>query len=441
MSVETITILLFVSTLSLLITGLPLAFTLGGVSLFFTIFFWGPDKLYILALSGYSSLQDVNLVAIPLYIFMGWILEKSGIADEIFEAIHVWMGGFRGGLAVAALIISSIWGAISGDIISAIFSMTAISFAPLMRRGYNKQLAIGCINLGGVLAFLIPPSLITIVFCSVTGLSIGRMYLGAFIPSLIVVGLSILYITVRCWLRPADGPATPPESRVDLKTKVTKLKGIIAPVVLILIILVGIYTGAYTPMEASAIGAVGALIIGLLKRSLTWRSLWEVLSSTLAATCMIGWVFISIGAFDAVYQGIGASDLARNIAASIPGGGIPVVIITQLVLIMFGMIMDDLAIVMIFGPIFISIIKSLGFDPLWYGVLFMMNLQVALLSPPYGFGLFVMKSAIENLKQGFEIRLGEVVISAVPFIIILIISMIIVMLFPQTVIFLPSLLI
>lgn len=441
MSVEIITILLFILTFVLLASGLPLAFSLGGVSLVFTIFFWGPDKLYILALSGYGSLQNVNLVAIPLYIFMGWILEKSGIAEHIFEAVRAWMGGLRGGLAVAALIISSIWGAISGDIISAIFSMTAISFPPLMRRSYNKHLAIGCINIGGVLAFLIPPSLIMIVFCSVTALSIGKMYLGALIPSLIVVSLCILYVTVRCWFKPSDGPALPLQSRADLKTKLIKLKGVNTPVLLILIVLIGIYSGAFTPMEASAIGAMGAIVIGVFKRSLTWKSFWDVLMSTVGATCMIGWVFIAIGAFDAVYQGIGAGDLARNIAASIPGKGILVIIITQVVLILFGMIMDDLAIVMIFGPIFVSVIKALGFDPLWYGVLFMMNLQIALLSPPFGFGLFVMKSAIDSLDQAYAIKLNDVIIAAIPFIIILIISMIIVMLFPQTVTFLPSLLI
>jgi len=438
-SVEVLTIILFASTFALLAIGLPIAFALGSIAVVFAAIFWGVDKLYILAVSGYSNLQNVNLVAIPLFILMGWILYKSGIADDLFDAIHVWAGGIKGGLAMGTIVVATIFAAVCGDMLAAIFTITTVSLGPLLKRGYDKHLAIGSVMAGALLGLIIPPSIIIIVFSSATGQSIGRMYLGCFIPGLILAGLYIAYIAIRCHLKPELGPTAPPETRAGWGVKLAKSKGVIAPVALLLSMLIGIYSGAISPMEASAIGVAGALICAALKRRLSLKVLWEAVFMTLKVTCMIGFLFLAIGCFSAVYAGIGARDLAGNIAARFPGGGIAVIIVMQFSLIIFGMFMDDLAIIMIFGPIFLTAVKSIGFDSIWYGVLFMVNMQIAFLTPPYGFGLFTMKAAINSLPEPFDVSMGDIYRSALPFIGLQVIGLILIMLFEPLATFLPNL--
>lgn len=443
MSVELLSLLLFVCTFALLATGVPIAFALGGIAVVFAIAFWGFDHLSVLATAGFSTLQNINLVAIPLFILMGWILYKCGIAEDLFETVHVWAGGVRGGLAMGTVLIGAVFGAICGDLLAAVFTVTTIALPPLLKRGYDKRLAIGCVMAGGILALIVPPSIIIIIFSSVTGQSVGRMYLACFVPGFTLAALYILYIGVRCYLRPAMGPPAPPETRAGWGTKIAKLRGVLMPVALLLSMLVGIYSGAVTPMEASAVGVAGAFVCAAIKRRLSWAVVWEAVFMTLRITCMIGWLFLAIGCFTAVYAGIGALDLARNIASAVPGGGLPVIIIMQLVLIIFGMFMDDVAIIMIFGPIFLGIVKSLGFDTLWYGALFMVNIQMAFLTPPYGFGLFAMRAVLPTIPElkPYNISMGDIYRAAVPFVGLQALGIILILIFPPLATFLPSLLI
>lgn len=443
MSVELASLLLFVCTFALLAVGVPIAFALGGVAVVFAIAFWGFDHLNVLAIAGFSTLQNVNLVAIPLFVLMGWILYKSGIADDLYEAMYVWVGGVKGGLAMGTIVISALFGAICGDLLAAVFTITTISLAPLLKRGYDKHLAIGAVMAGALLGLIIPPSIIIIIFSSVTGESVGRMYLGCFAPGFLLAVLYMLYIGVRCYLRPAMGPTAPPETRAGWGIKFAKLRGVIMPLALLLSMLVGIYSGAVTPMEASAVGVAGAFICAAIKRRLSLKVVWEAVSMTLRIACMIGWLFLAIACFTAVYAGMGALDLARNIAAAVPGGGLPVIIIMQFALVIFGMFMDDVAIIMIFGPIFLSVVKSLGFDTLWYGVLFMVNIQLAFLTPPYGFGLFAMRAVIPTIPElkPFNISMGDIYRAAVPFIGLQALALALIIIFQPLATFLPSLLI
>ncbi|MDH5781385.1 MAG: TRAP transporter large permease subunit, partial [Dehalococcoidia bacterium] len=280
-------------------------------------------------------------------------------------------------------------------------------------------------------------------FSSVTGQSVGRMYLACFVPGFTLAVLYMLYIGVRCYLRPAMGPPAPPETRAGWGTKIAKLRGVLMPVALLLSMLVGIYSGAVTPMEASAVGVAGAFVCAAIKRRLSWAVVWEAVFMTLRITCMIGWLFLAIGCFTAVYAGIGAMDLAQHIAAAVPGGGMPVIIVMQFVLIIFGMFMDDVAIIMIFGPIFFGIVKSLGFDTLWYGVLFMVNIQLAFLTPPYGFGLFAMRAVLPTIPElkPYNISMGDIYRAAVPFIGLQVLALALIIIFQPLATFLPSLLI
>lgn len=438
MSIELITLLLFASMLGLLAIGIPIAFAIGGVSVVFAIAFWGIDRLYILASAAYSNLQDLNLVAIPLFVLMGWILQKSGIADDLFEAMYVWMGNLKGGLAMGTVLIATLFAAICGELVAAIFTITAIALPPLLNRGYDKTLAVGCVMAGALLGLIIPPSIIIIVYSSVTGESVGRMYLGAFAPGVLLAGLYILYIGVRCHLRPELGPPAPPETRVGWGVRIAKLKGVVAPLVLLVAIVGGIYSGAVTPMEASAVGATGAFICAAIYRRLNWQVVKEAVLMTLRISSMIAWLLIAVGLFTSVYSGIGAPQLARKIAAAIPGGGWGVIIAMQLALIVFGMFMDDFAVIMIFAPIFVNVVKAIGFDPLWFGILFMVNIQLAFLTPPYGFGLFCMRAAA---PEDFHISMVDIYRAAFPFLGLQLLCLIIIMIFQPLATFLPHLVI
>jgi tripartite ATP-independent transporter DctM subunit len=445
MSPEFITLLLFATVFALLFAGLPIAFALGGTAVVFAIAFWGVDRLYVLATAGFGPLQNDNLIAIPLFILMGWVLYKSGIAEDLFEAIEVWLGNLKGGLAMGTVIIAAIFAAICGDMLAAIFTVTTISLVPLLKRGYDKNLAIGTVMAGGLLGMIIPPSITVIIFSSITGLSVGRMYLGCFLPGFLLAFLYILYILIRGYLNPELVTRGTGEAKVIVNwgQRMAKSKGVLAPVILLLAMLVGIYSGAVTPMEASAIGAAGAFICAAIKRRLNWQVTWEALLMTARVTCMIGWLFVAVGCFSTVYSGMGALDVARDIAFAAPGGGMLVIIIMQLVLVFLGMVLDDIARIMIFGPIFLSVVNSLGFDTLWFGVLFMVNSQTAYMTPPYGMGLFAMRICVTTIPevQSYDISLANIYRAATPFVLIQIVCLAILLIFPSIATFLPNLLI
>lgn len=438
MSIEFLTLILFASILTLLALGIPIAFALGGVSVVFAIVFWGFDRLYILASAAYSNLQDLNLVAIPLFVLMGWILQKSGLADDLFEAMYVWLGNVKGGLAMGTILVATLFAAICGELVAAIFTITAIALPPLLKRGYNKHLAIGSVMAGALLGLIIPPSIEIIIYSSVTGESVGRMYLGAFVPGLVLAGLYILYIGIICHLHPELGPPAPAETRADWGVRIAKLKGVTAPLLLLLAIVVGIYSGAITPMEASTVGAVGAFILAAIYRRLNWKAVKESVHMTLRISSMIAWLLIAVGIFTAVYSGIGAQQLALRIAELMPGGGWGVIILTQLALIVFGMFLDDFAVIMIFAPIFSTVVTRIGFDSLWYGILFLVNMQLAFLTPPYGFALFCMRAAV---PEGIDISMADIYRAALPFIGLQLLALIIIMIFPPLATFLPHLII
>jgi len=438
LSIELITIILFCVTFFLLGLGLPIAFVMGGVGAIFAVAFWGIDHLPILALAAYSNLQDLNLAAIPMFVLMGWVLQSSGIADDLFDVMHVWLGNLRGGLAIGVIVLATLFAAICGELVAAIFTITTIALPPMIKRGYDKVLTVGCIMAGGLLGIIIPPSLEVIVYASMTGESVGRMYLGTFIPGLILALLYISYIAIKCYFNPELGPPVPPESRAGWKEKIIILKGVISPLMLLLAIIGGIYSGAVTPMEASAVGAIGAFICAAIHRRLKWKVVKDATQMTLRIGAMAAWLLIGIGTFTAVYSGIGALDLAEKIAYAMPGKGWGVIILTQLSLLFFGMFLDDWAVIMIFAPIFVSVIKTLGFDSLWYGVLFMVNIQLAFLTPPYGFALFCMRAAV---PEGITISMKDIYRAAIPFIGLQFICLLLIMLFQNVSTWLPHLLI
>lgn len=441
MPIEVITILLFVCTFALLTTGLPIPFAVGATATIFTIAFWGFDHLPIIAVTAFGSLRDVNLVAIPLFIIMGWIIYKAGIAEDLFDALYAWVGGLKGGLGVGTIAGGAMFGTICGDLVAAIFTVSAICMTPLRKRNYDVKFASGLILAGSILSVLIPPSIVLIIYSSVCSLSIGRMYLGCFAPGFLLASMYFCYILIACRLKPQLGPSARPQDKVDWPVRFSKLKGVIAPIFLLLAILVTIYTGIVTPMEASAVGAAGAFVCAAIKRRLNWKVIWESFFGTLKLTSMLGWMIVAMSTFSTVFNGIGALDLARNLVQEIPGGPIVVVIVLQVFLVFCGIILDSTAMLLIFGPIFQACIKVLGLDPIWFGILFLINIQTALMSPPYAAGIFFLKASFMTLPEHKDITMAKIALGVLPFALISVVCIALVIIFPQIALFLPNLLI
>ncbi len=434
MSPALIVLLMFLCLMVLFFAfGTPVAFVLGTVGIAFLYALLGPAKLQILPHGIYSQMKDPILIAIPLFIMIGNLLDKSGIADDMFEFIYKWLGAMRGGLAVGTVFVCVVIAAIVGIVGAATVTMGLIALPAMLKRGYSRQIAIGCISGGGALGFLIPPSVTMIVYCSVTGISVGKMFLGGVLPGMLFAGLYIVYIIVRSYLQPELCPAIPKEERASWSEKFLALKNLILPFLLILSIMGTIFLGLATPTEASAIGALATFVIVAVQGKLTW----EVFSSSIYRTARLGsmvlWIIIGCLAFSTVVNTLALPAFLTGVIESFGLNPWMVIIGMMLSLFIMGMLMDDLPIIMITAPIYVPIVTSLGFDPLWYGILFILNMQMAYLTPPFGFVLFYMKGVVPP-----EISMGDIYKSVGPFVVLQAIGLIIVMLFPQIALWLPS---
>lgn len=436
MNVELVTLLLFGSLFLLLTAGMPVAFALGGVTAVFAVLLWGPEALYIIPTQIYGLMLSPILMAIPLFLLMAHMLQHSGIADDLYSVIHQWMGGLRGGLAMGTVLICTVFAAMSGISGAATITMGMIALPAMLKRNYDKHIAVGCITAGGVLGIIIPPSVIMILYALITRVSVGRMFFGGVIPGLIIASMYIAYIGIRSALQPRLCPALPPEERGNLRQKIIALKSVVLPISLVILVLGSIYTGAATPTEASAVGAMGAFVCAAIHRRLSWRVVGLTIRGTLKLTGMVMWIVAAATAFNALYMGLGAQKMIIEIVSGLPVSPWAILIGMQLSLFFFGMIMDDYAIVMLCAPIYAPIIATLGFDPIWFGILFILNMQMAYLTPPYGFNLFYMKGIVPK-----GITMGDIYRSIVPFVVMQGIGLALVMTFPQLALFLPNMMV
>ncbi len=434
MSIEVITLLLFGALILFLVLGLPLAFVLGGVGVVGCYFLWGSKGLFVVAAQTYGAMGKFTLLAIPLFIFMAMILERAGVADDLYTMMHRWMGPLRGGLAIGTVLICTIFAAMAGISGAATVSMGLIALPAMLKRGYDKTIAMGCISGGGALGILIPPSVPMILYATLTGESIGGLFAGGIFPGLLLAFLFILYIGIRCFFQPSLGPSLPKEERATWQEKFISLKAVALPVMIIVMVLGSIYAGVCTATEAAALGCLGAIISAGVYRKLTWTLVKEACYRTASLTAMIIWILIGAYCFTSVYTGTGAHELMEKILLSIPGGRYAILITMQLVFFILGCILDPVGIIMICTPVFVPVIKSLGFDPLWFGVLFIMNMEMGYLTPPFGFNLFYMKAIVPP-----GITMGDIYRSIAPFVILQGIGLVIVIIFPQIALWLPSL--
>jgi tripartite ATP-independent transporter DctM subunit len=428
--------LMFLTVIFLFVLRTPVTFTLGVVGIGFLLMLRGPRFLLMLPPSILETMTSTILLAIPLFIFIGCTLEKSGIADEIFEMIYKWLGPVPGGLAIGTVFICVIFAAMVGIVGAATVTMGLIALPAMLKRGYKSNLAIGCISGGGALGFLIPPSVTMIVYASLSNLSIGKMFLAGIIPGLMLAGLFMTYILLRSLVDNAVAPPVPKKERATWPEKIASVKNLAMPFILIFSIMGTIFSGLATPTEAAAVGAFISMVIVLMREKSLTKTLPVIRTAsekTALLTSMVLWIIIGCLAFSAVVNTLGLPHLLKGLIDSIGINRWVVLIAMQISFFLLGMVMDDLPIIMITVPIYVPLVNLLGFDPLWFGILFIVNMQMAYLTPPFGFVLFYMKGVVPP-----GITMGDIYRSVWPFILLQALSLLIIMLFPKVVLWLPS---
>jgi len=434
MNTEYITILLVGIMIVLIFLGVPVAFAIGGMVVFFTIFWWEPAALYQIVLTTTSLMNNFVLIAIPLFVLMANILQRCGVADDLFKAMHHWIGAFRGGLASGVILISTVFAAMSGVSSAGVVTMGTLALPPMIKRKYDVRLSCGAIMAGGALGQLIPPSVILIIYGLVAQQSIGQLFLAGVVPGLLLASSFIAYISITCYLKPEKGPPLPPEERVGFLAKVVMMRSVILPIVIVMMVLGSIFIGFATPTEAAALGVLGAFMSSIIYKRLNWRLIWESLTNTFVTTGIVLWIIVASVALSAVYNAIGAQEFVKNLLVGLPGGAYSVLIFMQLTFFFMGCFLDAIGILMIAGPLFIPIAQSLGFDLVWYGIVFAVNMEAAFLTPPFGMNIFLMRGIAPAW-----IKMSDLYKAILPFIVLDIFILAIIIAFPQLSLWLPTL--
>lgn len=437
MSIEWITGLMILAFMAILAAGLPLAFATGAVAVMFALGLFGVDSLNLIVSRVFTLMGNYVLVSVPLFILMACILERAGVAEELFRAVHVWSGRLRGGLAVAVIISCAIMAAMVGVIGAEVVTMGVVALPAMLSRRYDKDLALGSICAGGGLATLIPPSVVFIMYGLTAGVSVGQLYMAGVVPGLMLAGFYIAYIVTRSYLQPELAPAASEEERnIPLTQKLALLLGLILPGLVAFGVLGSLYAGLATPTEAAGVGCLGAFVAAAVNRRLTWANVSRAVVDTTKVTCMLYWLFFGASALIGVYTLAGGTNFMKQTITTLPIGPWGVLILMQIVWIILGCLIDWIGILLLTAPIFVPIIESFGFNTVWFGVLFCMNMQISYLSPPFGPAVFYLKGVTPP-----EITIGDIFHSIWPFIALQMVALTLVMAFPQLALWLPSLMI
>lgn len=435
MSIELITILMFGSLFVLLGLGLPVAFSCGTVGVVFTAILQGPAAVNIVPTRIFGLMVNYLLAAIPLFIFMACILERGGLIAQIYEMVHNWVGFLKGGVATATVGACTMMAAMVGVIGASEVTMGVIALPEMLKRKYDKYIAAGSILAGGTLGILIPPSVMLIVYGMVDNSSIGQLYAGAILPGFMLASLYASYITIRSYINPKLGPPIPKEERLPLSGKLKMTLPVIPAGILIFLVLGTIYTGIAAPTEAAGVGAAGAMLITSVQGKLKWKGIVEACENTLKSSAMVLWTMFGANVFVALYVMVGGGEFVTEVLV---GSGLNrwiILWIMQLILIFLGCFIDWVGIIMLCIPIFGPIIRHLGFDPIWFGVLFSVNLQMSFLTPPFGYALFYLKGVAPP-----EISTTDIWRSAAPFIGLQFVGLVLCMVFPEIILIVPKLL-
>ena len=433
MDIQTTTLIIVGSMIGLMMLGVPLGIVTLTVSIGTALAYFGIPGLFLVASNAQGLLEAYPLVAVPLFVLMANILERSGVAEDLFDAMSLIAGRLRGGVAVQTTLVAVVMAAMTGIMGGEIVMLGLIALPQMLRLGYDKKLAMGTICAGGSLATLIPPSVIMIIYGLTANVSISDLFLGGFLPGFLLASLYITYIMIRCYFQPHLAPI--PEDGIVQFTpaeKAAKLRGLILPMLLMLWVLGSIYGGIATVTEAAAVGVFGAMFASLTRGMLSWDMLQEALRKTMITVGTIIWLVLGAVSFVGIYNVIGGNEFVQSLLQGLDLPPLGVIFVIMGILIVLGTFMEWIAIAYITVPIFAPVVVSLGFDPIWFGVLFVMNIQIYFLSPPFGPACFWLKSVAPP-----EITLQEIFLAVLPFIGLQIIGLTLVMVFPDIVMFLP----
>ncbi len=418
--------------LLLLLTGFPISYGLGAIAMIFSFWLWGPQSLLMAYLAAVSTVNYTVLVCIPMFVFMGMMLYYSGIADDLYDTFQTWLAPVPGGLASATVGVCTMIAALVSSEAAGTLTMGRIALPMMRKRGYQKEIAVGCIQAGAALGFLVPPSCIAILYAVIAKESIGRLFLGGAIPGLMLASMYIIYITVRCYLQPHIAPPIPKEERASWSEKVKSLRHLIMPCAIIFSVVGTIMLGLTTPVESAAIGVLGGMIAVAIKGRLNFKLIQDALMDSSKLTAIMMWIFMGALTFGQIYDALGAKELIHAVTTALPLGPWGVLIMIQLTFFILGMFMDDTAILFITMPIYIPIINELGFHPVWFGVLYIINMQMAYMTPPFGYCLMLIKGVVPP-----DISMADIYRSVIPFVIIQGIALALIMIFPEIVLWLP----
>ncbi len=435
MSYEAIAILMFASMLLLMLTGQRVFGAIGFVSAAAALLLYGDGAVEMPFNAVFKLFSWYPLLTLPLFIYMGYILAESGIANDLYRMFHVWFGGLKGGLAVGTIGLMVVISAMNGLSVAGMAIGATIALPEMLRRGYDKVMITGVVQAGSSLGILVPPSVVLVLYGMIARQPVGKLWLAGAIPGLMMAVLFVIYIVIRCKIQPHLGPTVSKEELdMPLKEKIKLLKAGIIPF-LIFFFMTGLFVMGITSLvESSAVGATSATIAAWAKRRLTKKVIEETIRKTLGISCMFMWIILAALCFGAVFDGLGAVKAIESLFITRwnlrPW---EVLIMMQLSYLFMGMFLDDTAMLVIVAPLYVPLVIALGFDPIWYGVLYTITCQIAYMTPPFGYNLFLMRAMAPK-----EIELSDIYRSIIPFVLVMTFALILVMVFPQIALWLPG---
>jgi tripartite ATP-independent transporter DctM subunit len=437
MGIAAISLLMLAAFLLLIIVlGMPIAFATGLIAVVFCAAFADLDSLAIVTFRTYGFVNSYVLLSVPMFLMMASILDKSEVAHDLYDALKIWAGRVPGGVGVMTLIAASVMAAMTGIIGGEVILLGLVALPQMLRLRYDSKLAVGIVCAGGSLGTMIPPSLVLVFYGLTTSTSIGDLFLASSIPGVILALIYIAYVLIRCGINPGLGPPAPPEIRnIPLKAKFAALSKVLLPLAIIFSVLGSIYSGLTSVSEAAAMGVAGVIIAAAIRRTLNWKMLRDSLYTTMSTCGLLIWLSIGANAMVGVYNLLGGIAYLKSIMTGLPLDPIGVILIMMVIFVILGMFMDWFSIMLLTMPIFAPTVTALGYDLIWFGVLFNITMQVGYLSPPFGQAAFYLKSVAPP-----EISLNHIFVSMLPFIGLQIVGLVVVLLIPDVAMFLPKLL-
>jgi len=438
LSAEIITFLMLGGLFVLVLTGYPIAFVIGSVALGMGLLIFGPTTTFHIL---YTRFYDLSLnypyLAVPLFTFMGVVLQHSGATKELYDNLYEALGSLKGGLAIVTIIFGTILATCLGVIAASVTILTMMALEPMIKRGYDKSIASGSIVAAGTLGILIPPSIMLVVYAPQAGLSIGQMFIGAFVPGLMLSLFYIIYVAVRCRRHPELGPSIPRSEITPFNAKkaLRLVKSLLPTLFLIFAVLGTIFAGLAPPTEAAAIGCLASIVLAIIYKKFSWDLLKKATLETLKVSAFVVMIAAMSYAFVGIFMSAGAGDVVANLILSVPGGKWASFGVIMLIVFLLGMFIEWIGIVFIIVPVFSPIFVKLGFNPLWAGMMVCVNLQMAFMTPPMAMSIFVLKGAA---KPELGITMGDIIRGVLPFVAIVAVTLVLLTMFPQLITWLPE---